>query len=180
MFAPVASFKMKSGAVWPSFTVFTVADTRVKSAFFTRRIAKIKHAMAASASVAQIHFLAPSRRSLKRASAWVAFGFHSLSGFSLAMWSSTGKFSFISLPFSISFDVFLSERLLGTTEKSSNGSGIQVESRCHFVVAEAMAAQEKQIGLARFDNGQHQTDFLLVIGGTADVFRSWNLPGKTE
>src|SRR5260370_18605619 len=140
MLAPVASFKMKSGAVWPSFTVFTVADTLVKSAFFSRKVAHTRHALAVrTAAGAQIHFLAPSRRSLKRASAWVAFGCHSLSGFSLAMWSSTGKFSFISLLFSISFDVLLSKRLLGTTEKSSNRSGIQVESRCHFVVAESMA-----------------------------------------
>src|SRR5258708_45758 len=143
MLAPVASFKMKSGAVWPSFTVFTVAETCCISAFFTRRIAQTRQALAArTAAVAQTHLLAPSRRSLKRVSACVAFGCQSLSGFSLAKWSSTGKFSFILLPFSISFDVLLSKRLLGTTEKSSNRSGIQVESRCQFVVAEAMAAEQ--------------------------------------
>jgi hypothetical protein len=61
--------------------------------------------------------------------------------------------------FAISVEVFLSERLFRAAKKSSHRGRIQIESGRHFIVCEAVAAQEQQFGVAMLDDASTNRTF---------------------
>jgi hypothetical protein len=64
---------------------------------------------------------------------------------------------------SISFDVFLSKRLLGAAEEGPNRGRIQFESIRKLRVPEPLTPQNQKFGVPRIDDPQHQPDAILFF-----------------
>jgi hypothetical protein len=65
--------------------------------------------------------------------------------------------------FSILPLIFLSERLLSTTDQSTDRSGIEFEGGSQFGIAETVAAQKQQPRLAPAESGQNAANLLLLL-----------------
>src|SRR5207245_6330375 len=99
-----------------------------------------------AADAAYVHFrprgLPVPHCSRNRARPRLTSGRQPLSGSTVVSRSSTHRLTCTSLFCSISLDVLLSKGFLCAAAESPNGRRIQVQSRGHFLVAEAVAAQD--------------------------------------
>jgi len=62
---------------------------------------------------------------------------------------------------------------LGASEKRAERSGVNVERGGEFAVAEIVAAQEQEFGLARGERGEDDADAVLLFGGGVELFGRW-------
>src|ERR1700733_477941 len=82
---------------------------------------------------------------------------------------------------SIPFNEFLAKCRKRATEKSTDRSRIQIECRGQFFVCEAVATQQEQLGLARLNDAQDQTNLLLFLLRCERLFdRRSALPRKSH